>query len=76
MNYKVYVDPEDGTIWDATLNQTNVDANNNKFYIIQLLQQITGRQYACFTRWGRVGVDGQNNMYISSDLERCVYIYP
>lgn len=34
-NYQVYID-SDGTIWDASLNQTNASANNNKFYKIQV----------------------------------------
>lgn len=32
---KVYIDPS-GVIWDASLNQTNASANNNKFYRIQV----------------------------------------
>lgn len=35
-NYQVYVD-SDGAIWDASLNQTNASANNNKFYKVQVL---------------------------------------
>lgn len=34
-NYRVYID-KDGTIWDASLNQTNASANNNKFYKVQV----------------------------------------
>ena len=34
-NYQVYIDG-DGTIWDASLNQTNASANNNKFYKVQV----------------------------------------
>ncbi|KAI2792025.1 hypothetical protein POX_b02058 [Penicillium oxalicum] len=33
---QVYIDSSD-VIWDATLNQTNAGANNNKFYAIQLI---------------------------------------
>lgn len=43
--------------WDATLNQTNIGANNNKFYVIQLVQ--AGTKFHTWTRWGRVGEDGQ-----------------
>jgi hypothetical protein len=43
------------------LNQTNVDANNNKYYRIQLLEK--GGNFFCWTHWGRVGkVPGQNAM--------------
>lgn len=36
--YGVHVD-EDSVIWDASLNQTNAGANNNKFYRIQVRAQ-------------------------------------
>lgn len=42
------------------LNQTNVDGNNNKYYIIQVLEG-DGKYYA-WNRWGRVGEDGQNKL--------------
>ncbi|XP_074734936.1 protein mono-ADP-ribosyltransferase PARP3 isoform X2 [Strix uralensis] len=44
--------------YDCTLNQTNISANNNKFYIIQLLEH--DGAYSVWSRWGRVvdGVDG------------------
>ena len=35
----------------CTLNQTNI-GSNNKFYIIQLLEE--GDRFACWNRWGRV----------------------
>lgn len=38
--------------YDCTLNQTNIGSNNNKFYIIQLLED--GGRFACWNRWGRV----------------------
>jgi len=58
--YSVYVDT-DGLAWDATLNQSNSNANNNKFYKIQLL--VEGKDsYRCWTRWGRVGEIGQSAM--------------
>jgi len=44
--------------WDAMLNQTNIGANNNKFYLIQLVQ--SGGKFYTWTRWGRVGEPGQN----------------
>jgi len=34
-SHKVHID-EDGTVYDVSLNQTNVGANNNKFYRIQV----------------------------------------
>jgi poly [ADP-ribose] polymerase len=35
-SYHVYVDPADGLIYDAALNQTNASGNNNKFYRVQV----------------------------------------
>jgi len=53
--------------WAATLNQTNIKNNNNKFYIIQVLSN--GHQYYCFNRWGRVGERGQNSCKPSASLD-------
>ena len=49
-----------GKSYSATLNQSNLDANNNKFYIIQVLQNESTNNIHFWTRWGRVGVPGQN----------------
>ncbi|KAF9571014.1 Poly [ADP-ribose] polymerase 2 [Mortierella alpina] len=61
----VYVDDE--VAWNARLNQTNINANNNKFYLIQLLSSTTG-EYAVFCHWGRVGAGGQTSTDKYSDL--------
>ncbi|KAI3682761.1 hypothetical protein L1987_82991 [Smallanthus sonchifolius] len=50
-------------IYDATLNQTNVGDNNNKFYIIQALESDDGSTYLVYNRWGRVGVKGQDKLH-------------
>lgn len=54
----VYSDSQN--VWDAMLNQTEVGSNKNKFYVIQLLHPI-GNDSSCilYTRWGRVGENGQ-----------------
>lgn len=58
-SYQVY--EEGGQIFATTLNQSNVSANNNKFYILQVLVNSSNPNDVCFfTRWGRVGVPGQN----------------
>jgi poly [ADP-ribose] polymerase 2/3/4 len=49
----VHVDGD--LIWDAALNQTNIGANNNKFYFIQILHNPHNDRYYTHTRWGRVG---------------------
>ncbi len=49
-----------GKVYSATLNQTSVQNNNNKFYILQIIQDSKNPQNCYFyTRWGRVGVAGQ-----------------
>ncbi|KAL5015107.1 hypothetical protein ScPMuIL_009377 [Solemya velum] len=44
--------------FDCMLNQTNIGHNNNKYYIIQVLQM--GSNYYAWNRWGRVGEPGAN----------------
>ncbi|KAJ7480106.1 poly polymerase catalytic domain-containing protein [Mycena galericulata] len=59
--HQVYSNDEG--VWDAMLNQTNIDGNNNKFYVLQLLHPIgNDSQSILFTRWGRVGAEGQTQM--------------
>ncbi|XP_054575498.1 protein mono-ADP-ribosyltransferase PARP3-like [Eptesicus fuscus] len=53
--------------YDCTLNQTNIGKNNNKFYIIQLLED--GGRFACWNRWGRVGNNGQHKLSSFPSLE-------
>lgn len=38
--FQVFVDPDSGIIYDASLNQTNASNNNNKFYIVQVCQMV------------------------------------
>ncbi|KAL8281269.1 hypothetical protein RQP46_006303 [Phenoliferia psychrophenolica] len=53
----------DGVYYDATLNQTQVGVNANKFYLIQVLKTDSGSNFYCFNRWGRVGENGQNKVF-------------
>ncbi|MCJ1392414.1 hypothetical protein MMC18_005281 [Xylographa bjoerkii] len=64
----VYID-DDGIIFDANLNQTNIGGNNNKFYILQLLYKKTEDKYYAHTRWGRVGEFGQVKTMGPSSLD-------
>lgn len=70
--HHVYSDP-DGIIWDFLGTQTNIANNNNKYYVIQLLQQDSGNTFACYSRWGRVGYKGQESFLSSpgSSLDAC-----
>ncbi|KAF8213692.1 PARP-domain-containing protein [Mycena galopus ATCC 62051] len=61
--HQVYSNDEG--VWDAMLNQTNIDGgnNNNKFYVLQLLHPIgNDSQSVLYTRWGRVGAPGQTQL--------------
>ncbi|XP_047080233.1 poly [ADP-ribose] polymerase 2-A-like [Lolium rigidum] len=49
-------------IYDATLNQTNVGANNNKFFIIQALESDVGKSFMVYWRYGRVGSRGRTEL--------------
>ncbi|KAF1943928.1 PARP-domain-containing protein [Clathrospora elynae] len=69
-SYRVYIDDDDGTIYDASLNQTNASANNNKFYKAQLLTN--GSDFKTWTRWGRVGERGQNAILGGGSLSDAV----
>lgn len=55
------------------LNQTNIGHNNNKFYIIQVNQD--KKRYICFTRWGRVGEEGQSNSDCHKDAEAAIKVF-
>ncbi|KAL9116416.1 MAG: hypothetical protein Q9187_007060, partial [Circinaria calcarea] len=66
-SHRVHIDG-DGTIFDASLNQTNSTNNNNKFYRIQLLGSQHGN-FRTWTRWGRVGEHGQSAMLGDSDFD-------
>ena len=50
--------------YDCMLNQTNIGHNNNKYYVIQVIEA-NGRFYA-WNRWGRV-VIFYFNCHVSSD---------
>ncbi|XP_009144575.1 poly [ADP-ribose] polymerase 2 [Brassica rapa] len=49
-------------VYDAMLNQTNVRDNNNKFFVLQVLESDNKKTYMVHFRWGRVGVKGQSKL--------------
>mmetsp|Transcript_19383 Transcript_19383/g.41946 ORF Transcript_19383/g.41946 Transcript_19383/m.41946 type:complete len:849 (-) Transcript_19383:893-3439(-) len=53
--------------YDVMLNQTDISANKNKFYVAQLV--CSGGQYYLWTRWGRVGESGATQMNGPMDLQ-------
>lgn len=63
---KVY--EEDGQIFSTYLMKTELIANNNKFYVIQIIE-FCGNFYL-HTRYGRVGDQGVSN-HDCKDLDTC-----
>ncbi|KAL7675494.1 hypothetical protein ACOME3_001761 [Neoechinorhynchus agilis] len=66
-NHTIFQDI-DGVVYDCMLNQTNIDSNNNKFYLIQLLKKDKSGQFCVWCKsairsqqWGRVGANGQSS---------------
>ncbi|TSL47672.1 Poly [ADP-ribose] polymerase 2 [Bagarius yarrelli] len=59
---KAYVYNEGNDVYDVMLNQTNLQFNNNKYYLIQLLKDEQAPVYSVWMRWGRVGKVGQNTL--------------
>ncbi|KAH9104069.1 hypothetical protein LEN26_015131 [Aphanomyces euteiches] len=59
------------------LMQTNLGAqNNNKFYVIQLLQSTKSKTYSLFTRWGRLGDVGQQQLVdCGNDFEKAIKLF-
>ena len=63
-SYHIYQDANNvynGNMFSCTLNKSDLNKNNNKFYIIQLLEHDSTNSLVLFTRWGRVGVPGQHD---------------
>ena len=57
-SYHIYQDDNhvfNGKYFYCTLNKSDLNKNNNKYYIIQLLEHDTNNSLILFTRWGRVG---------------------
>eukprot|EP00760_Papus_ankaliazontas_P021845 PhM_4_TR18750/c1_g1_i2/m.55584/K10798/PARP; poly [ADP-ribose] polymerase len=62
LSAKAHVYEEGPDVYQCTLNQTNIAMNNNKFYIIQLLEDDSTAKYWVWTRWARVGQVGQSKL--------------
>ncbi|KRX06678.1 WGR domain [Pseudocohnilembus persalinus] len=56
-NFRVYA--ANSTTYSTTMNKSDLNNNNNKFYVVQILQNENNGQLFVFNRWGRVGVPGQ-----------------
>ena len=63
--YHIYPDDDNyfnGKFFSCTLNKSDLNKNNNKYYIIQLLEHDTNGSLVLFLRWGRVGVAGNTKI--------------
>lgn len=62
-----------GKVYSCTLNQTDIDANKNKFYIMQLIKN--GSSYTHLIIYGRTGEVGRisHTPYTSEDTARSVF---
>ncbi|KAL7879366.1 hypothetical protein SRHO_G00016200 [Serrasalmus rhombeus] len=73
---KAFVYSEGNDVYDVMLNQTNLQFNNNKYYLIQLLQDNNAKAYSVWMRWGRVGKVGQNSLVsCGGDLARAKDVF-
>ncbi|KAK2498914.1 hypothetical protein MC885_003942 [Smutsia gigantea] len=73
---KAHVYCEGNDVYDVMLNQTNLQFNNNKYYLIQLLEDDARRNFSVWMRWGRVGKMGQHSLVTcSGDLSKAKEIF-
>ena len=64
----IYTDEND-VAWECMLNQTNIQNNNNKYFLLQVLVNSSTNQFHTWFRWGRVGYDGQKAQYDFSTVD-------
>ncbi|XP_041431470.1 poly(ADP-ribose) polymerase 2 S homeolog isoform X2 [Xenopus laevis] len=73
---KAHVFCEGDDVYDVMLNQTNLQFNNNKYYLIQLLEDDGVKNFSVWMRWGRVGKVGQHSLVsCGSDLQKSKDIF-
>ncbi|KAG7455005.1 hypothetical protein MATL_G00251750 [Megalops atlanticus] len=73
---KAHVYSEGDDVYDVMLNQTNLQFNNNKYYLIQLLQDDNAKNYSVWMRWGRVGKVGQHSLVsCAGDLSQAKEVF-
>jgi len=73
-----HVFEEGQDVYSVMLNQTDIGFNvrgHNKFYQIQLLAKDKGNLFYVFTRWGRVGVTGQQATEPCADIETAKRVF-
>ncbi|KAM0364324.1 hypothetical protein ACHAO7_009405 [Fusarium culmorum] len=60
--HQVWVNPDNGLVYDACLNKSDSSTNANKFYRIQVLSDTNSMTFKTWTRWGRVGEKGRSSV--------------
>jgi predicted DNA-binding WGR domain protein len=61
---------QDGTVFDAELNQQDRSKNMDKYYVLQVLQ--SGESCWLFTHWGRTGAAGQINAQEFHSIDKAI----
>ena len=64
-----------GVTYDGLLNQTNINANNNKYYVLQVLFDRAKAIYYFWSRWGRVGQPGRTQHKAFDDLASAIALF-
>eukprot|EP00667_Euglena_gracilis_P003046 EG_transcript_3054 len=72
---KAHIYEEGDDVYQVMLNQTNIGQNNNKFYVIQLLEADAGGKWWVWTRWARVGQVGQSKLEPAPTLDRAKALF-
>ncbi|CAD7974904.1 unnamed protein product [Amoebophrya sp. A25] len=72
-DFTVVLDKGEDAVYDVLLNLADIGGNNNKFYVLQLLEKTEAEKgdkdrYMVWTRWGRVGVSGQTQTKKFADI--------
>ena len=69
------VKDDNGKYYSAYLMKSDCDLNNNKYYIIQLLKNVSTNVIILWTRYGRVGRTGGSNKEVMPTIESGIQAY-
>ena len=71
-NNKVHIHVYDGHLLWCTLNQTDLETNSNKYYIMQLLKHDVMNSYFLINRSGRVGYENKKDFKCFLNEEKAI----
>ncbi|VDO01998.1 unnamed protein product [Rodentolepis nana] len=60
-------------VYNFMLNQTNLQNNNNKYYMGQVLEDDSGGNYSVWFRWGRVGKTAQTSLQSFGSKDQAIW---